>query len=81
VNDTVTGRPAAAVRDCAISGVCRWPPPTPYADAEPMTSDASRCGLSERPAPDVPENATTVTSGATSSAASAGASASAAAVG
>ena len=28
-----------------ISGVCRCTPPTPYAEAEPITSLPSRCGL------------------------------------
>ncbi|GMA85373.1 hypothetical protein GCM10025868_06230 [Angustibacter aerolatus] len=45
VNDTVTGTPAAAVRFCSISGVCRCTPPTPYGDIEPMTSLASLRGL------------------------------------
>jgi hypothetical protein len=81
VNDTVTVAPATAERFCAISGVCRCAPPTPYALAEPITSEPSRCGLSERPAPDVPENATTLTVRPTNPRASAGASASDAAVG
>ena len=82
VKDTVTGSPAAAVRFCSISGVCRCTPPTPYGDIDPITSDPSRCGLSERPAPDVPEAATTTTSsGSVSPAAKPGARASETAVG
>ena len=52
----------AAVRFCSISGVCRCTPPTPYGDIAPMTSAPSRCGLSDLPAPEVPEAATTTTS-------------------
>ena len=47
VNETRT-RPAATVaRFCSISGVCRCTPPTPYAEAEPMVSAPSRCGLGD----------------------------------
>ena len=63
----------SAARFCTISGVCRWVPPTPYADALPITSLPSRCGLAALPAPLVPEAATTTTSGVTSPAATAGA--------
>ena len=63
VNETVTGLPATAVRFWIISGVCRCTPPTPYALADPITSEPSRFGLSERPAPEVPLTATTTTSG------------------
>ena len=73
VKDTVTRTPATAERFWTISGVCRWPPPTPYALAAPITSEASRCGRGSRPAPDVPENATAVTSGSARSAPKAGA--------
>src|SRR6476646_9010598 len=81
VNDTVTGTPAAAEKFWIISGVCRWTPPTPYADAAPITSDPSRFTLGDFPAPEVPEAATTTTSGSTSPATSAGARASDADVG
>ena len=81
VNDTFTLVPATAARFCTISGVWRWVPPTPYALAEPITSEPSRCGLSDLPAPEVPENATTSTLGRTRWWASAGASASDATVG
>ena len=37
-----------------ISGVCRCVPPTPYALAEPITSEPSRLGLGALPAPEVP---------------------------
>src|SRR4051812_20213656 len=76
VNDTVTFSPATAERFCANSGVWRWAPPTPYALAEPITSEPSRFGLRLLPAPEVPVTATTVTSGSTSPAAKAGARAS-----
>ena len=66
VNDTRTGRPAARVRFCSISGVCRWPPPTPYGLIEPITGDASRCGLRALPAPEVPDAATTTMSAGSS---------------
>ncbi len=46
-----------------------------------MISEPSRCGLSERPAPEVPVTAVMTTSGAASPAASAGYSASVATVG
>jgi hypothetical protein len=46
-----------------------------------MTSLPSRCGFADLPAPDVPEAATTTTSGSISPAASAGASARVAEVG
>ena len=82
VNDTVTASPAAAVNVCSISGVCWWTPPTLYADTEPMTSLPSRETWGLRPAPDVPDAATTTTSaGSTSPAASSGAAPSATAVG
>ena len=67
VNETVTGRPADRLRFCSISGVCRWVPPTPYGDMEPITSAPSRCGLSDRPAPEVPLAATITTSSGSSS--------------
>ena len=78
---TATVVPAAADRFCTISGVCRWIPPTPYAERAPITSAPSRCGLSDLPAPDVPLTAVTTTSGAASPAASAGNRARLAAVG
>src|SRR3954470_15371947 len=81
VNDTVTGRPAAAVSCSAISGVCRCAPPTPYALIEPMTSLPSRCGLTDRPAPEAPDAATTTASGSTTPAVYAGTSASSDTVG
>ena len=56
-------RPAAADRFCIISGVCRCTPPTPYADAAPITSEPSRFTFGDLPAPEVPEAATTTTSG------------------
>ncbi len=59
VNETLTGWSAYGVRFCSISGVCRWTPPTPYAEAEPITSAPSRCGFGALPAPDVPLTATT----------------------
>ena len=80
VKDTVTGAPAAD-RFCTISGVCRCTPPTPYADAAPITSEPSRFTFGDFPAPEVPEAATTTTSGCTSPAANAGEMASDAAVG
>ena len=48
VNETV-GAPWRRRRggSAAISGVCRCPPPTPYALAEPISSEPSRCGLSD----------------------------------
>lgn len=73
--------PAAADRFWIISGVCRWTPPTPYGDMEPMTSEPSRCGLAALPAPEVPEAATTTASASASPAAYAGKSASDTAVG
>src|SRR5437763_12619040 len=76
VKDTVTFSPATAERFWANSGVWRWAPPTPYALAEPITSELSRFGLRLLPAREVRVTATTVTSGSTSPAASAGASAS-----
>ena len=60
-------------RFCRISGVCRCTPPTPYAEAEPITSLPSRLVLGALPAPLVPEAATTTRSSAcTSPAATAG---------
>src|SRR4051812_49843451 len=59
VNETLTGCAAYDERFCSISGVCRCTPPTPYADAEPITSAPSRCGFGALPAPDVPLTATT----------------------
>ena len=60
---------------CLISGTC-WCAPTLYGVNEPMTSLASRCGLRVRPAPEVPDAATTTTSdGSASPAAISGASA------
>src|SRR3954454_22552359 len=70
---TRTGVPAACDRFCIISGVCRCTPPTPYALTEPITSLPSRWVFADFPAPEVPEAATTTTSGVTSPAASAGA--------
>ena len=65
-----------------ISGVCRWVPPTPYALAEPITSEPSRLGLGALPAPEVPEAATTtMPETSTMPAATAGASASVETVG
>ena len=56
----------AAAPQCArfwtSSGMCRCPPPTPYALADPISSEPSRCGLSARPAPDGPLAATMTTS-------------------
>jgi hypothetical protein len=46
---------------CLISGTCWWAP-TLYGVRSPITSEASRFTLAERPAPDVPEAATTTTS-------------------
>ena len=78
-------RTASSVRPerfCTISGVWRCVPPTPYAEAEPITSLPSRFGLGALPAPLVPEAATTTRSSAcTSPAATAGASASVETVG
>ena len=42
--------------------MCRCTPPTPYAEAEPIVSLPSRCGLAALPAPLVPEAATTTRS-------------------
>ena len=82
VKETVTSPRPQAERFCSISGVCRWTPPTPYGDIAPMTSAPSRWGLSDLPAPLVPEAATTVMSAARRTpAASPGASASETAVG
>ena len=59
-----------------ISGVCRCVPPTPYALAEPITSEPSRFGFGALPAPEVPEAATTTMPvGSTMPASTAGASA------
>ena len=69
---TVTGSSVTPARFWVISGVCRWAPPTPYADRLPTTSLAIRCGLAALPAPEVPLAATTTTSGVTSPAATAG---------
>ncbi len=82
VNDTRAGRPpAASASACSISGVCRCAPPAWYAETEPMTSLPSRSARSDRPAPEVPEAATTTTSSAaTSPAATSGARATIAAV-
>ena len=60
---TETGRRSAFERFWVISGVCRCPPPTPYALTLPITSLPSRCGLAALPAPLVPEAATTTSSG------------------
>ena len=77
----VTFSPAAAESACSISGVCWWIPPTLYGLIEPMTSLPSRDSVAFRPAPEVPDAATTTMSaGSTSPAASSGASASATAV-
>ncbi len=73
---TRTSPSVSPERFWTISGVCRCVPPTPYADALPITSLPSRCGLTALPAPLVPEAATTTTSGATRPAATAGARAS-----
>ena len=62
MNDTTTVSAPASRRLCSISGVCRWVPPTPYAVAEPITSEPSRLVLAPLPAPDVPVAATTTTS-------------------
>ena len=78
---TRTGSAAMRERFWTISGVCRWTPPTPYAEALPMTSLPSRLVLAALPAPEVPLAATTTTSGSTRPAPSAGASASEAIVG
>ncbi len=78
VKDSVTGSPAAADSDCSISGVCWCSPPALYADRAPITSLPISDGFAARPAPDVPDAATTTTSaGSTSPAISSGASASA----
>jgi N-acetyl-gamma-glutamyl-phosphate reductase len=60
---TRTSRPVRPARFCTISGVCRWVPPTPYAETPPITSLPSRCGFAALPAPDVPEAATITASG------------------
>ncbi len=78
---TRTSASVRADRFWTISGVCRWVPPTPYADALPITSLPRRWGLAALPAPLVPEAATTTTSGVTRPAATAGASASVETVG
>ena len=81
VNDSVTCWPDASARDCSISGVCWCTPPTLYADIEPITCEASSASDGLRPAPDVPDAATTTTSCASARpAASTGARASATAV-
>ena len=73
--------PPASASACSISGVCRCAPATAYADTDPITSLASRSVRSDRPAPDVPDAATTTTSpGSASPAATSGASARIAAV-
>ena len=74
VNETLTSASVSSRRFCLISGVCRWVPPTPYAPAEPITSEPSRWALGALPAPDVPEAATTtMPDGSTIPAATAGA--------
>ena len=68
VNETRDRLAAGGRRGTARPRGCAGgPPPTPYGDIEPITSEPSRCGLSERPAPDVPEAATTTTSSGSSS--------------
>ena len=54
VNEMLTAGAPAARRFCAISGMCRCDPPTAYGCADPSASDASRCGLSDFPAPEYP---------------------------
>ena len=78
---TVTVPSVRPQRFWVISGVCRWLPPTPYAETLPITSLPSRCGFAALPAPLVPEAATTTTSGSTRPAATAGARASVETVG
>ena len=71
---TLTSSSVRPPRFCRISGVCRCTPPTPYAEAEPITSLPSRFVLGALPAPLVPDTATTTRSSAcTSPAATAGA--------
>ena len=64
VKDTVGAAAPQCARFWIISGVCRCTPPTPYALAEPISSDPSRWGFRDRPAPDGPLAATTTTSSA-----------------
>ena len=63
MNETVTGVPAARLSVCAISGVCWWAPARLVGGQRPHHL-ASRAGAAEalRPAPDVPDAATTTTS-------------------
>ena len=58
VNESVASGPPATPRFCTISGMCRWMPPTWYADADPMISLASRFGLRLLPAPEGPTAST-----------------------
>jgi hypothetical protein len=62
VKDTDGAEAPQAMKFCRSSGVCRCTPPTPYALAEPISSEPSRCGFSARPAPDGPLAATMTTS-------------------
>ena len=64
VNDTVGAEAPHDARFWMISGVCRCTPPTPYALADPISSEPSRWGFSARPAPEGPLAATTTTSSA-----------------
>ena len=64
VNETEGAVAPQARKFCSSSGVCRCTPPTPYALADPISSEPSRCGFSERPAPEGPLAATTTTSSA-----------------
>ena len=64
VNETVGETAPQWARFWVISGVCRCTPPTPYALAEPISSEPSRWGLSDLPAPDGPLAATITTSSA-----------------
>jgi len=79
---SVVSIPAAVAMDCSISGVWWCTPPTLYAAIEPITFLASSESLAFRPAPEVPDAATTTTSVVSMAPARAsGASASATAVG
>ena len=82
MKETLTAAPVTEARFWTISGVCRCTPPTPYGLMLPITSDPSRLGLSDFPAPEVPLAATmTICAGSMRPDATAGSSANVDAVG
>ena len=62
VNEIFEDLPVARVIASSISGVCWWTPPNLYEVRLPITSLAIRLIFALRPAPVVPEAATTTTS-------------------